>query len=53
MAGIQGFCVRSLSHVKVVCDPSRELEAKAYLMFGWLGASGTDSSAASRSLRST
>jgi hypothetical protein len=33
-AGIQGFCVRSLSHVKVVCDPRRDLEAKAYLMFG-------------------
>jgi hypothetical protein len=33
-AGVEGFCVRSLSHVKVVCDPGRELEAKAYLMFG-------------------
>jgi hypothetical protein len=33
-AGVQGFCVRSLSHVKVVCNPGRELEAKAYLMFG-------------------
>jgi hypothetical protein len=33
-AGVRGFCVRSLSHVKVVCDPGRDLEAKAYLMFG-------------------
>lgn len=35
-AGIEGFCARSLSHVKVVCDPGRDLEAKAYLMFGFL-----------------
>lgn len=33
-AGVDGFCVRSLSHLKVVCDPGRDLEAKAYLMFG-------------------
>ncbi len=33
-AGVNGFCVRSLSHLKVVCDPGRDLEAKAYLMFG-------------------
>lgn len=37
-AGVQGFCVRSLSHVKVVCDPGRDLETKAYLMFGPLRA---------------
>lgn len=32
--GAQGFCVRSLSHVKVVCQPGREPEAKVYLAFG-------------------
>lgn len=35
-AGRQGFCVRSLSHVKVVCQPDRAPEAKVYLAFGWL-----------------
>lgn len=33
-AGLAVSCVRSLSHLKVVCDPGRDLEAKAYLMFG-------------------
>jgi hypothetical protein len=33
-AGAQGFCVRTLSHVKVVCQPGREPEAKVYLAFG-------------------
>lgn len=33
-AGAQGFCIRSLSHVKVVCEPGREPEAKVYLAFG-------------------
>lgn len=47
-----GFCVRSLSHLKVVCRPDREPEAKVYLMFGPLdrsGAAGAASSPASRS----
>lgn len=35
-AGARGFCVRSLSHLKVVCDPGRAPEAKVYLTFGWL-----------------
>lgn len=35
-AGRRGFCVRSLSHVKVVCRPDRPREAKVYLAFGWL-----------------
>jgi hypothetical protein len=34
--GRRGFCVRSLSHVKVVCWPDRPPEAKVYLAFGWL-----------------
>ncbi|HEX6861726.1 MAG TPA: hypothetical protein VF414_02865 [Thermoanaerobaculia bacterium] len=33
--GAQGFCVRGLSHVKVVSAPDREPEAKAYLSFGY------------------
>ena len=33
-AGLAMSCVRSLSHLKVVCDPDRDLEAKGYLMFG-------------------
>jgi hypothetical protein len=33
-AGVPGFCVRGLSHVKLVCNPDRDLEAKVYLMFG-------------------
>lgn len=33
--GAQGFCVRGLSHVKVVCQPDRPPEAKAYLSFGY------------------
>lgn len=33
-AGAQGFCIRSLSHVKLVCQPDREPEAKVYLAFG-------------------
>ena len=36
VAGRRGFCVRSLSHVKVVCRPDRPPEAKVYLAFGWL-----------------
>jgi hypothetical protein len=30
-AGMRGFCVRSLSHVKVAAQPGREPEAKVYL----------------------
>ena len=33
-----GFCFRKPSHVKVVCRPGREPEAKAYLLFGYLSA---------------
>jgi hypothetical protein len=52
--GARGFCVRGLSHVKVVCEPDREPEAKVYLAFGYsarpaAGTSDTASSAASRS----
>jgi hypothetical protein len=32
--GPRGFCIRALSHVKVVCRPDCEPEAKVYLMFG-------------------
>ncbi len=35
-AGRRGFCVRSLSHLKVVCRPDRPPEAKVYLAFGRL-----------------
>lgn len=31
--GARGLCVRGLSHVKVLCHPDREPEAKAYLSF--------------------
>ncbi|MES1240539.1 MAG: hypothetical protein ABUT39_02870 [Acidobacteriota bacterium] len=34
--GPVGFCFRKLSHVKVVCRPDRRLEAKLYLMLGYL-----------------
>jgi hypothetical protein len=33
--GTHGFCVRGLSHLKVVSWPDREPEAKAYLVAGW------------------
>ncbi len=32
--GPGGACLRLLSHVKVVCGPDRDPEAKAYLVFG-------------------
>lgn len=32
--GPRGVCIRTLSHVKVVCAPNRAPEAKAYLAFG-------------------
>lgn len=37
-AGAGGFCFRKLSHVKAVCRPGQEPEAKAYLLFGYLPA---------------
>jgi hypothetical protein len=40
-AGPHGFCVRSLSHVKVVAQPSRAPEAKAYLLVTCLENQGT------------
>ena len=46
--GSRGFCVRALSHLKVVCLPDRDPEAKAYLVFGPLDRAGA-SFAASRS----
>jgi hypothetical protein len=54
--GTRGFCVRALSHVKAVCRPDREPEAKAYLIFGAPDLSregAAASSAASRSALST
>lgn len=34
--GMRGFCVRSLSHVKVVAQPGREPEAKVYLLVSYV-----------------
>lgn len=54
--GPKGVCVRALSHLKAVCRPDREPEAKAYLVFGVpdLSRAGvTASSAASRPVLST
>lgn len=53
--GPQGFCVRALSHLKVVCRPARPPEAKGYLVFGPLerSAAGAASSPASASVFST
>jgi len=45
-------CVRSLSHVKIVCRPGREPEAKVYLMFGPLASSGSAGAAISSASRS-
>lgn len=50
--GPRGACVRLLSHLKVVCGPGREPEAKAYLAFGPPDRS-SDAASASRSTRST
>jgi hypothetical protein len=58
-AGPRGFCVRSLSHVKVVAQPGRPPEAKAYLLVTYLENQGTveedrgASSPAKRSVFST
>jgi len=35
--GIGGFCVRALSHIKLVTRPDTGPEAKAYLLFGHVG----------------
>lgn len=54
--GARGLCLRTLSHLKVVCRPDHEPEAKAYLVFGPPNrsiAGATASSAASRSALST
>jgi len=54
--GPRGICIRTLSHLKVVCAPDREPEAKAYLTFGPPDRSSegaTASSEASRSAFST
>lgn len=45
-AGIRGFCIRSLSHVKVVCQPGQELEAKVYLGMEYRASRQLGSSAA-------
>lgn len=50
--GPRGFCIRALSHVKVVCRPDCEPEAKVYLVFGPLDGAPA-SSPASRSAFST
>lgn len=51
-AGIRCVCVRSLSHVKVVCRPDREPEAKVYLAFGPLERSEAGAAASSAASRS-
>lgn len=51
--GARGFCVRGLSHVKVVSAPDREPEAKAYLSFGYAGTREMAKSSARRSVFST
>ena len=45
--GIRTRCVRGLSHVKVVCRPGREPEAKVYLTLGPLDRSGAGVTASS------
>ncbi len=49
-AGMGGFCVRNLSHVKVVAQPGRPPEAKVYLLISFLDGA---SSPARRSVFST
>lgn|SRR6185369_15932698 len=49
---VASHCVRSLSHVKVVCRPDREPEAKVYLMLGPLAPSGSTGAAISSASRS-
>ncbi|HZF09821.1 MAG TPA: hypothetical protein VFE33_13605 [Thermoanaerobaculia bacterium] len=43
VAGMGGFCVRFLSHLKVVGQPDRPPQAKAYLGFGYLATSSSPS----------
>jgi hypothetical protein len=50
--GIGSTCVRTLSHVKAVCRPGREPEAKVYLTFGPLERSGAGAPASSPANRS-
>jgi hypothetical protein len=50
--GPRGFCIRALSHLKVVCRPDREPEAKAYLVFGPLDRSNEGAAASSPASRS-
>ncbi len=51
--GPRGFCLRALSHLKVVCRPERPPEAKAYLVFGPPDLSREGAPATSPSSRST
>jgi hypothetical protein len=46
-ADLRTVCVRGLSHVKVVCHPGRELEAKAYLTLGPFDRSGAGAATSS------
>lgn len=50
--GPQGACLRTLSHVKVVCRLDRGPEAKAYLTFGPPDRSSVGATASSRASRS-
>jgi hypothetical protein len=50
--GPRGACIRLLSHLKIVCGPDRDPEAKAYLVFGPPDRS-SDAASASRSTRFT
>ena len=50
--GPRGACIRLLSHLKLVCAPDRDPEAKAYLVFGPPERS-SDAAPASLSTRST
>jgi len=49
---VADICVRSLSHVKVVCRPDREPEAKVYLMIGPLAPPGSTGAAISSAISS-
>jgi hypothetical protein len=50
--GPKGACLRTLSHLKVVCRLDRDLEAKAYLTFGPPDRSSEGATASSRASRS-
>ncbi|HEX3527764.1 MAG TPA: hypothetical protein VH988_11920 [Thermoanaerobaculia bacterium] len=49
---VADVCVRSLSHVKVVCRPDRPPEAKVYLMFSPLAPPGSAGAAISSAISS-